>query len=192
MWHHFAFLSALSPFTRCLIVNVFAEQHQNGRGSISKVCLVNLTWYLTHSKSLFCSQVTIGVYDPCNLAQYPGWPLRNFLVLAAHRWYLRVCVCCVSVCQSVCVYVFDCVSASIGICFPKCIVFFLAQKPDNKSINQSWSNFHQWGASTQVCYIAADWSCCTKDVLEYGRANSQWSQPWNSPALPSAFWVAVR
>uniref|UniRef100_A0A8D2C650 Ubiquitin-like modifier-activating enzyme ATG7 n=2 Tax=Sus scrofa TaxID=9823 RepID=A0A8D2C650_PIG len=30
--------------------------------------------------------VTIGVYDPCNLAQYPGWPLRNFLVLAAHRW----------------------------------------------------------------------------------------------------------
>ncbi|XP_071078391.1 ubiquitin-like modifier-activating enzyme ATG7 isoform X3 [Desmodus rotundus] len=30
--------------------------------------------------------ITIGVYDPCNLAQYPGWPLRNFLVLAAHRW----------------------------------------------------------------------------------------------------------
>ncbi|XP_034962109.1 ubiquitin-like modifier-activating enzyme ATG7 [Zootoca vivipara] len=31
-------------------------------------------------------QVTIGVYDPCNFAQYPGWPLRNILVLAAHRW----------------------------------------------------------------------------------------------------------
>ncbi|XP_059796359.1 ubiquitin-like modifier-activating enzyme ATG7 isoform X1 [Balaenoptera ricei] len=31
-------------------------------------------------------KITIGVYDPCNLAQYPGWPLRNFLVLAAHRW----------------------------------------------------------------------------------------------------------
>ncbi|XP_064218093.1 ubiquitin-like modifier-activating enzyme ATG7 isoform X3 [Aotus nancymaae] len=32
------------------------------------------------------TKITIGVYDPCNLAQYPGWPLRNFLVLAAHRW----------------------------------------------------------------------------------------------------------
>uniref|UniRef100_A0A667FTW2 Ubiquitin-like modifier-activating enzyme ATG7 n=1 Tax=Lynx canadensis TaxID=61383 RepID=A0A667FTW2_LYNCA len=31
-------------------------------------------------------QITIGVYDPCNLAQHPGWPLRNLLVLAAHRW----------------------------------------------------------------------------------------------------------
>uniref|UniRef100_A0A8C3R5J1 Ubiquitin-like modifier-activating enzyme ATG7 n=1 Tax=Cyanoderma ruficeps TaxID=181631 RepID=A0A8C3R5J1_9PASS len=32
--------------------------------------------------------VTVGVYDPCNLSQYPGWPLRNFLILAAHKWYL--------------------------------------------------------------------------------------------------------
>ncbi|XP_063267580.1 ubiquitin-like modifier-activating enzyme ATG7 isoform X1 [Prinia subflava] len=31
-------------------------------------------------------KVTVGVYDPCNLAQYPGWPLRNFLILAAHKW----------------------------------------------------------------------------------------------------------
>ncbi|KAM5279670.1 ubiquitin-like modifier-activating enzyme ATG7 [Ctenodactylus gundi] len=31
-------------------------------------------------------KITVGVYDPCNLAQYPGWPLRNLLVLAAHRW----------------------------------------------------------------------------------------------------------
>uniref|UniRef100_A0A8D1GGZ3 Ubiquitin-like modifier-activating enzyme ATG7 n=2 Tax=Sus scrofa TaxID=9823 RepID=A0A8D1GGZ3_PIG len=44
---------------------------------------------LKHYSDFFQSQrtkVTIGVYDPCNLAQYPGWPLRNFLVLAAHRW----------------------------------------------------------------------------------------------------------
>ncbi|KAH0630077.1 hypothetical protein JD844_012682, partial [Phrynosoma platyrhinos] len=33
-------------------------------------------------------KVTFGVYDPCNFAQYPGWPLRNLLVLAAYRWYL--------------------------------------------------------------------------------------------------------
>ncbi|KAM8994967.1 ubiquitin-like modifier-activating enzyme ATG7 isoform 2-T2 [Ara ararauna] len=31
-------------------------------------------------------KVTVGVYDPCNLSQYPGWPLRNFLILAAHKW----------------------------------------------------------------------------------------------------------
>ncbi|XP_038628250.1 ubiquitin-like modifier-activating enzyme ATG7 isoform X1 [Tachyglossus aculeatus] len=31
-------------------------------------------------------KVTVGVYDPCNLTQYPGWPLRNLLVLAAHKW----------------------------------------------------------------------------------------------------------
>lgn len=36
----------------------------------------------------FDLQVTVGVYDPCNLSQYPGWPLRNFLILAAHKWYL--------------------------------------------------------------------------------------------------------
>nr|XP_013800752.1 PREDICTED: ubiquitin-like modifier-activating enzyme ATG7 isoform X3 [Apteryx mantelli mantelli] len=32
------------------------------------------------------NQVTVGVYDPCNLTHYPGWPLRNFLILAAHKW----------------------------------------------------------------------------------------------------------
>uniref|UniRef100_A0A8C0GNL7 Ubiquitin-like modifier-activating enzyme ATG7 n=1 Tax=Chelonoidis abingdonii TaxID=106734 RepID=A0A8C0GNL7_CHEAB len=32
-------------------------------------------------------KVTVGVYDPCNFTQYPGWPLRNLLVMAAHRWY---------------------------------------------------------------------------------------------------------
>ncbi|XP_006117674.1 ubiquitin-like modifier-activating enzyme ATG7 isoform X1 [Pelodiscus sinensis] len=31
-------------------------------------------------------KVTVGVYDPCNFTQYPGWPLRNLLVLAAYRW----------------------------------------------------------------------------------------------------------
>uniref|UniRef100_A0A8C0F0Z1 Ubiquitin-like modifier-activating enzyme ATG7 n=1 Tax=Bubo bubo TaxID=30461 RepID=A0A8C0F0Z1_BUBBB len=31
-------------------------------------------------------KVTVGVYDPCNLSHYPGWPLRNFLILAAHKW----------------------------------------------------------------------------------------------------------
>uniref|UniRef100_A0A8C8YCQ5 Ubiquitin-like modifier-activating enzyme ATG7 n=1 Tax=Prolemur simus TaxID=1328070 RepID=A0A8C8YCQ5_PROSS len=50
------------------------------------VVLVSL---LKHYSDFFQGQrtkITIGVYDPCNLAQYPGWPLRNFLVLAAHRW----------------------------------------------------------------------------------------------------------
>nr|XP_012640696.1 ubiquitin-like modifier-activating enzyme ATG7 isoform X4 [Microcebus murinus] len=50
------------------------------------VVLVSL---LKHYSDFFQDQrtkITIGVYDPCNLAQYPGWPLRNFLVLAAHRW----------------------------------------------------------------------------------------------------------
>ncbi|XP_026949567.1 ubiquitin-like modifier-activating enzyme ATG7 isoform X3 [Sagmatias obliquidens] len=44
---------------------------------------------LKHYSDFFQGQrtkITVGVYDPCNLAQYPGWPLRNFLVLAAHRW----------------------------------------------------------------------------------------------------------
>uniref|UniRef100_A0AC11CNU0 Autophagy related 7 n=1 Tax=Ovis aries TaxID=9940 RepID=A0AC11CNU0_SHEEP len=44
---------------------------------------------LKHYSDFFQCQrtkITIGVYDPCNLAQYPGWPLRNLLVLAAHRW----------------------------------------------------------------------------------------------------------
>ncbi|XP_061474065.1 ubiquitin-like modifier-activating enzyme ATG7 isoform X1 [Rhineura floridana] len=36
-------------------------------------------------------KVTIGVYDPCNFAQYPGWPLRNILVLVAHRWGNHLC-----------------------------------------------------------------------------------------------------
>ncbi|XP_071985129.1 ubiquitin-like modifier-activating enzyme ATG7 isoform X2 [Engystomops pustulosus] len=35
-------------------------------------------------------KVTLGVYDPCTLAQYPGWPLRNVLVLAALHWGSRV------------------------------------------------------------------------------------------------------
>uniref|UniRef100_A0A668AA99 Ubiquitin-like modifier-activating enzyme ATG7 n=1 Tax=Myripristis murdjan TaxID=586833 RepID=A0A668AA99_9TELE len=32
-------------------------------------------------------KVTVGVYDPCTLSQHPGWPLRNLLVLLAHRWW---------------------------------------------------------------------------------------------------------
>ncbi|XP_077132958.1 ubiquitin-like modifier-activating enzyme ATG7 isoform X1 [Ranitomeya variabilis] len=31
-------------------------------------------------------KVSLGVYDPSTLAQYPGWPLRNLLVLAALHW----------------------------------------------------------------------------------------------------------
>ncbi|XP_063072142.1 ubiquitin-like modifier-activating enzyme ATG7 [Engraulis encrasicolus] len=31
-------------------------------------------------------KVTVGVYDPCTLAQHPGWPLRNFLILIASKW----------------------------------------------------------------------------------------------------------
>ncbi|XP_075431054.1 ubiquitin-like modifier-activating enzyme ATG7 isoform X2 [Ascaphus truei] len=31
-------------------------------------------------------KVTFGFYDPCTLPQYPGWPLRNLLVLAAYQW----------------------------------------------------------------------------------------------------------
>ncbi|XP_028906628.1 ubiquitin-like modifier-activating enzyme ATG7 isoform X3 [Ornithorhynchus anatinus] len=44
---------------------------------------------LKNWKAFFQDQrkkVTVGVYDPCNLAHYPGWPLRNLLVLAAHKW----------------------------------------------------------------------------------------------------------
>ncbi|XP_068172418.1 ubiquitin-like modifier-activating enzyme ATG7 isoform X1 [Antennarius striatus] len=32
------------------------------------------------------NKVTVGVYDPCTLAQHPGWPMRNLLVLLATRW----------------------------------------------------------------------------------------------------------
>uniref|UniRef100_A0ABM5FK84 Ubiquitin-like modifier-activating enzyme ATG7 n=1 Tax=Pogona vitticeps TaxID=103695 RepID=A0ABM5FK84_9SAUR len=35
-------------------------------------------------------KVILGVYDPSNFTQYPGWPLRNLLVLAAHRWGSRL------------------------------------------------------------------------------------------------------
>lgn len=31
-------------------------------------------------------KVCVGVYDPCTLSQHPGWPLRNLLLLIAHRW----------------------------------------------------------------------------------------------------------
>ncbi|XP_036593988.1 ubiquitin-like modifier-activating enzyme ATG7 isoform X2 [Trichosurus vulpecula] len=44
---------------------------------------------LKHCSDFFQDQrkkITVGVYDPCNLAQYPGWPLRNLLVLAAYKW----------------------------------------------------------------------------------------------------------
>ncbi|KAM8930759.1 ubiquitin-like modifier-activating enzyme ATG7 [Pelodytes ibericus] len=37
----------------------------------------------------FCKdqgKICIGFYDPCTLSQYPGWPLRNMLVLAAYQW----------------------------------------------------------------------------------------------------------
>ncbi|XP_063796829.1 ubiquitin-like modifier-activating enzyme ATG7 isoform X2 [Pseudophryne corroboree] len=35
-------------------------------------------------------KVTLGVYDPCTLPEYPGWPLRNVLVLAAFHWGSQV------------------------------------------------------------------------------------------------------
>uniref|UniRef100_A0A8C5WLY2 Ubiquitin-like modifier-activating enzyme ATG7 n=1 Tax=Leptobrachium leishanense TaxID=445787 RepID=A0A8C5WLY2_9ANUR len=35
-------------------------------------------------------KVTVGFYDPCTLSQYPGWPLRNVLVLAAYQWGNRI------------------------------------------------------------------------------------------------------
>ncbi|XP_063283001.1 ubiquitin-like modifier-activating enzyme ATG7 [Pelobates fuscus] len=41
----------------------------------------------------FCKdqkKVTFGFYDPCTLPQYPGWPLRNLLVLAAYHWWSLV------------------------------------------------------------------------------------------------------
>lgn len=31
-------------------------------------------------------KVILGVYDPCTLSQYPGWPLRNILVLVSYHW----------------------------------------------------------------------------------------------------------
>eukprot|EP00062_Callorhinchus_milii_P025153 gi/632985826/ref/XP_007909899.1/ PREDICTED: ubiquitin-like modifier-activating enzyme ATG7 [Callorhinchus milii] len=35
-------------------------------------------------------KVTVGFCDPCTLTQYPGWPLRNLLVLIAYRWGERL------------------------------------------------------------------------------------------------------
>ncbi|XP_060095859.1 ubiquitin-like modifier-activating enzyme ATG7 [Heteronotia binoei] len=35
-------------------------------------------------------KVTLAVYDPCNFAQYPGWPLRNLLVLATWQWGIHL------------------------------------------------------------------------------------------------------
>ncbi|KAM4651994.1 ubiquitin-like modifier-activating enzyme ATG7 [Discoglossus pictus] len=35
-------------------------------------------------------KITLGLYDPCTLSQYPGWPLRNLLALAAFHWGSRV------------------------------------------------------------------------------------------------------
>lgn len=84
---------------------------------------VSCVWYCQTdpvwlSASVFCSQITVGVYDPCNLAQYPGWPLRNFLVLAAHRWYLHVCPClCVFIC------VFPTAALLMSASFLKCVDF---------------------------------------------------------------------
>ncbi|XP_053577068.1 ubiquitin-like modifier-activating enzyme ATG7 isoform X2 [Bombina bombina] len=35
-------------------------------------------------------KVTLGFYDPSTLSQYPGWPLRNLLVLASYHWGSRL------------------------------------------------------------------------------------------------------
>ena len=147
--------------------NAFTEQHKRGRGTISFIYIVNLIWHLTHSESLFCSQITIGVYDPCNLAQYPGWPLRNFLVLAAHRWYgIYVCVC-------------------LFVCFWQCVCLYLhffisGTETRWCQLNQLWSNFHQWWTPKWVCYRVADCDHTVLNILEYNKASSQRSWPWNT------------
>ncbi|OCT58714.1 hypothetical protein XELAEV_18001856mg [Xenopus laevis] len=35
-------------------------------------------------------KVTLGLCDPCTLPQYPGWPLRNLLLLVSYHWGGRV------------------------------------------------------------------------------------------------------
>lgn len=35
-------------------------------------------------------QIFFGFYDPCNLPNHPGWPLRNFLVFLYTRWNLEI------------------------------------------------------------------------------------------------------
>ncbi|CAL0329420.1 unnamed protein product [Lupinus luteus] len=34
-------------------------------------------------------KILFGFYDPCHLANNPGWPLRNFLALITARWNLK-------------------------------------------------------------------------------------------------------
>jgi ubiquitin-like modifier-activating enzyme ATG7 len=34
-------------------------------------------------------KLIFGFYDPCNLPNHPGWPLRNFLALIFARWNLQ-------------------------------------------------------------------------------------------------------
>ncbi|CAO2823538.1 unnamed protein product [Amaranthus hypochondriacus] len=35
-------------------------------------------------------KIFFGFYDPCNLPNHPGWPLRNFLVFLYTRWNLEI------------------------------------------------------------------------------------------------------
>jgi hypothetical protein len=35
-------------------------------------------------------EVTVGFIDSCHLKQHPGWPLRNFLVLLARKFHVRI------------------------------------------------------------------------------------------------------
>ncbi|XP_026412711.1 ubiquitin-like modifier-activating enzyme atg7 isoform X2 [Papaver somniferum] len=40
-------------------------------------------------------KLLFGFYDPCNLPNNPGWPLRNFLALICARWSMeKVCFLC--------------------------------------------------------------------------------------------------
>ncbi|XP_030061608.1 ubiquitin-like modifier-activating enzyme ATG7 isoform X1 [Microcaecilia unicolor] len=48
--------------------------------SVSLFPLKKLNEFLKNEKK----KVTIGVYDPCTLSHYPGWPLRNLLALATY------------------------------------------------------------------------------------------------------------
>eukprot|EP00983_Pelagomonas_calceolata_P042742 1138632-Pelagomonas_calceolata.AAC.5 len=56
--------------------------------------------------------VMLAFSDPCNLPGFPGWPLRNALLMVAVRWGLLSVQVCVYVCVCVCARVCVCVCVS--------------------------------------------------------------------------------
>ncbi|KAJ7316786.1 hypothetical protein JRQ81_002948 [Phrynocephalus forsythii] len=90
----------------CLGAKFSPAQIQALQNAYDELCLKEgltaLPYFLIkyHDESVFVSllknwkdffpdqrnKVIFGFYDPSNFAQYPGWPLRNLLVLAAHKW----------------------------------------------------------------------------------------------------------